>query len=182
MSTRAKVAAAIASAGVLGAGWAIGTANGATSSGSAATGTTASGTATSAAPTSAGATPTAGTSTAKATTGTSTASAAASSAKSSATTSGNGSYSDGTYAGTTVTHQYGSVSVTVTISGGKITDVSSQVVSDGDRKSDQINSRAVPQVKAAVLAANSANVSTISGATYTTKAYLSSLQSALAKA
>ena len=38
------------------------------------------------------------------------------------------------------------------------------------------------RLKAAVIAANSAKVSTVSGATYTTEAYLTSLQSALDKA
>jgi len=154
VSIRAKVAAVIASAGVLGAGWAVGTANGATVTNTA-TGTTA----------------TTGTTTSTATTDTK-----------STTTSGSGSYKDGTYAGTTVTHRYGSVTVTVTISGGKITNVSAKAVSDGDRRSDSINSQAVPMMKTEVIAANSADVQTISGATYTTTAYISSLQSALAKA
>jgi len=147
VSTRAKVAAVIASAGVLGAGWAVGTANGAT----VATTTTAT--------------------TATTTSGTTT-----------KTTSGSTTYKDGTYTGTTVTHRYGSVTVTVTISGGKITNVSAQAVDGGDRRSQSINSQAVPMMKTEVLSANSAKVSTISGATYTTTAYITSLQSALAKA
>lgn len=81
-----------------------------------------------------------------------------------------------------MTHRYGSVTVTVTISGGKITNVTSNVVSDGQGKSNQINSSAVPTIKARVIAANSASVSTVSGATYTTGAYLTSLQSALSQA
>ena len=147
MSTRAKVAAVIASAGVLGAGWAVGTANGAT----VATTTTAT--------------------TATTTSGTTT-----------KTTSGSTTYKDGTYTGTTVSHRYGSVTVTVTISGGKINNVSAQALDGGDRRSQSIDSQAVPMMKTEVLSANSANVSTIGGATYTTTAYITSLQSALAKA
>jgi len=153
VSTRAKVAAVIASAGVLGAGWAVGTANGATV-----------------------ATTTTGTTATTATTATTT------SGTTTKTTSGSTTYKDGTYTGTTVTHRYGSVTVTVTISGGKITNVSAQAVDGGDRRSQSINSQAVPMMKTEVLSANSAKVSTISGATYTTTAYITSLQSALAKA
>jgi uncharacterized protein with FMN-binding domain len=151
VSTRAKFAAVIASAGVLGAGWAAGTANGATVATTTTTGTTA-------------------------TTGTTTSGAT------SKTTSGSSTYKDGTYTGTTVQHRYGSVTVTVTISGGKITNVTAQALDGGDRRSQSIDSQAVPMMKTEVLSANSANVSTIGGATYTTTAYITSLQSALAKA
>lgn len=154
MSIRAKVAAAVASAGVLGAGWAVGTANGATVATTPTTPTTA-------------------------TTGTT---ATTSGTTKATSTSGSTTYKDGTYTGTTVTHRYGSVAVTVTISGGKITNVAAQAVSDGDRRSSSINSQAVPVMKTEVLSANSAKVSTVSGATYTTTAYITSLQSALAKA
>ena len=150
MSTRAKVAAVIASAGVLGAGWAVCTANGAT--------------------------------VATTTTGTTATTATTTSGTTTKTTSGSTTYKDGTYTGTTVTHRYGSVTVTVTISGGKITNVSAQALDGGDRRSQSIDSQAVPMMKTEVLSANSAKVSTIGGATYTTTAYITSLQSALAKA
>ena len=154
MSIRAKVAAVIASAGVLGAGWAVGTANGATvTNTTTATGNTNTGTTTS-----------------------------TSTTNSNTTTSGGTSLKDGTYTGTTVQHRYGSVTVTVTISGGKITNVTAQADSAGDRRSASINSQAVPIMKSEVLAAGSGNVQTVSGATYTTTAYITSLQSALAKA
>ena len=155
MSTRAKFAAVIASAGVLGAGWAAGTANGAT---------------------------VATTTTTTATTGTTATTATTTSGATSKAASGSSTYKDGTYTGTTVQHQYGSVTVTVTISGGKITNVTAQALDGGDRRSQSIDSQAVPMMKTEVLSANSANVSTIGGATYTTTAYITSLQSALAKA
>lgn len=169
MSIRAKVAAVVASAGVLGAGWAVGTANGATVTGTT-TGTTNTNTGTTST--------TSGTSATSGSTGTT----SGSTSTKTTTTSGSGSYKDGTYTGTTVTHRYGSVTVTVTISGGKITNVTANAVTDGDRRSESINSQAIPLMKSEVLAANSAKVSTISGATYTTTAYVTSLQSALAKA
>jgi uncharacterized protein with FMN-binding domain len=155
VSTRAKFAAVIASAGVLGAGWAAGTANGATVT---------------------------NTTTTTGTTNTGTNKSTSTSNTNTTTTSGSTSYKNGTYTGTTVQHRYGSVTVTVTISGGKITDVSAQALDPGDRRSQSIDSQAVPIMKSEVLAANSANVQTLSGATYTTTAYVTSLQSALAKA
>lgn len=164
---RAKIAASVASAGVLAAGWAVSTANGqtlTTASGTTATsGTTTSGTTTS------------GTTT---TGSTRTTSGSTTSAKSGSSTT----YKDGTYTGTTASHRYGSVTVTVKISGGKISDVTANAQSDGDRHSDNINSQALPIIKSRVIAANSASVSTVSGATFTTGAYLTSLQSALSKA
>lgn len=172
MSTRARAAALLASAGVLGLGWGVSTANGTlvlTSPAVAAspTTTTASdtGTGTSA--------PTASTPTASET-----------DTQASTTTAGttDAALADGTYIGETVTHHYGSVTVTVTISGGRISALSEQIVEDGDRKSSMINSRSIPVIRDEIVAANSAQVSTVSGATYTTGAYLSSLQSALDKA
>lgn len=88
----------------------------------------------------------------------------------------------GTFTGTPATHRFGSVAVTVTLANGRITALKESVVSDGDRKSNQINSFAVPQLRSAILAASAGQVSTISGATYTTRAYLTSLQSALDQA
>ncbi len=157
MSTRAKVAALAASAGVLAAGWAVGTANGQTAT----------------------ATDQGGTTTSQTTTGTTT---VAATKAASTTAAGSGSYKDGTYTGTTASHRYGTVTVTVKISGGKIADVTANVKDDGDRKSQNINSQAIPMIRSSVLSANSAKVSTIGGATFTTTAYLSSLQSALGKA
>jgi uncharacterized protein with FMN-binding domain len=144
VSIRAKAAAVLASVGVLSAGWAVGTANGATVMNT---------------------TTTTGTNNSNTT-----------------TTSGSTSYKDGTYTGTTVQHRYGAVTVTVTISGGKITNVTAQADSAGNGRSASINSQAVPIMKSEVLAANSGNVQTVSGATYTTTAYITSLQSALAQA
>jgi uncharacterized protein with FMN-binding domain len=157
VSTKAKVAAFAASAGVLAAGWAVGTANGQTTT----------------------ATDQGGTTTTQTTTGTTKAGTSATT-KAAGTTGG--SYKDGTFTGTTASHRYGSVTVTVKISGGKISDVTANVVDDGERRSQSINSQAIPMIKSSVLSANSAKVSTIGGATFTTTAYLSSLQSALGKA
>ena len=174
MSSRAKAAAALASLGILGLGWGTATANGSTLALNPTTSTTT---------TSTTATPSTTESTPSARTTTSTSSPTASSGSSSASSgSSAGTYADGTYTGSTVAHRYGSVAVTVTIQGRQITSVTENVVSDGERKSNRINSRAVPTLRSEVVAANSASVSTVSGATYTSKAYLTSLQSALDQA
>ena len=97
------------------------------------------------------------------------------------TTSSGTSGATGTFTGTTESDRFGTITVTVTLANGKITDVTYKTTV-GDNHSAQIEARAIPTLKAAVLAANSADVSTVSGATYTSNKYLSSLQSALDKA
>ena len=92
------------------------------------------------------------------------------------------SSSDGTYTGTSVSTRFGDVQVEVTIGGGQITDVTALELTDKEQKSVSISDRAAPLLRSEVLAAQSADVSTISGATYTSDAYLSSLQSALDQA
>ena len=69
----------------------------------------------------------------------------------------------------------------MTVSGGKITNVTAATTA-ADSKSAQINARTVPVLKSEVLAAQSADIATVSGATYTSEAYLTSLQSALDQA
>lgn len=89
---------------------------------------------------------------------------------------------DGTYTGSSVDTRFGSVQVAVTISGGAITDVTALHLTDTDRKSIQISNRAAPILRDEVIASQSASVANVSGATYTTRAYLESLQSALDQA
>ncbi len=89
---------------------------------------------------------------------------------------------DGTYTGSSVNTRFGSVQVAVTISGGAITDVTALHLTDTDGKSIQISNRAAPILRDEVIASQSANVANVSGATYTTRAYLESLQSALDQA
>ncbi|RAN76771.1 hypothetical protein B5P43_21810 [Bacillus sp. SRB_336] len=84
-----------------------------------------------------------------------------------------------TIAGSTVDTQYGPVQVQVTVSGTKITDVNAIQFPSGSGRDQQINSYAVPQLNQEVLAAQSAHVDMVSGGTYTSEGYLTSLQSAL---
>lgn len=89
---------------------------------------------------------------------------------------------DGTYTGTAVPTRFGDVQVQVTVSGGTITDVTAVHLTDHDGRSLQISNRAAPVLRDEVLQAQSASVSMVSGATYTSAAYLESLQSALDQA
>ena len=85
----------------------------------------------------------------------------------------------GTFTGDSVQTRFGSVQVQISVSGGKITDVKALQLTDEDRRSVQISNRAAPLLRSEVLQAQSANVQTISGATVTSSAYLTSLQAAL---
>jgi uncharacterized protein with FMN-binding domain len=89
---------------------------------------------------------------------------------------------DGTYTGASVDTRYGSVQVSIALAGGAITDVAALKLTDADGRSVQISNRAAPLLHDEVLASQSANVSNVTGATYTTEAYLSSVQSALDQA
>ncbi len=89
---------------------------------------------------------------------------------------------DGSYTGDDVNTRFGSVQVQITVSGGKLADVTALQLTDHDRRSVQISNRAEPILRSAVLDAQSASVNNVSGATYTSNAYLQSLQSALDQA
>lgn len=101
---------------------------------------------------------------------------------SSGSSSGSTASKDGTYTGDSVGTRYGNVQVKVTVSGGSITDVTAVHLTDHDGRSIDISNRAAPVLRSEVLSAQSANVSTVGGATYTSDAYLTSLQSALDQA
>lgn len=147
MRIRAAVSAALASAGILLAGWQSGTY--VEDTGSAAAGTSA-GTAGTGSP------------------GSSAAGSAGAAAK-----------AGGTYAGSVVQTRFGAVQVQITVKAGAITDVEALQLTNDDRKSVQISNRAAPLLRSEVLAAQSADVQTIGGATVTSDAYLSSLQAAI---
>ena len=124
-----------------------------------------------------------------ATTATSTGSGGTSTGTSSGTASGtsssassSASLKDGTYDGTSESTRFGNVQVEVVVSGGKITDVKALQLTDDGGRSVQISNYAAPILRSEVLKSQSASVSNVSGATYTTDGYLQSLQSALDKA
>ncbi|MCL7429213.1 FMN-binding protein [Streptomyces sp. YS415] len=86
-----------------------------------------------------------------------------------------------TVTGETVTTEYGPVQVRITVSGGKIT-AAEAVQSPSGGQSTRINGNAVPKLNAAAVAAGSADIDAVSGATYTSNGYKQSLQSALDQA
>jgi uncharacterized protein with FMN-binding domain len=86
---------------------------------------------------------------------------------------------DGTYVGASDSNRWGTVQVQVVYSGGVIADVQIIQYPDGERKSVQINQRALPSLISEAVSAQSADGITVSGATSTSKSYRISLQSAI---
>jgi uncharacterized protein with FMN-binding domain len=84
-----------------------------------------------------------------------------------------------TATGDPIAIRWGDVQVAVTADGDDIVDVETLSVPMDDRQSQRINSSAAPILREEAIAADSADVSVISGATYTSEAYAASLQSAL---
>ena len=84
--------------------------------------------------------------------------------------------------GSVVQTRFGPVQVQVQIAGGQITDVAVIQYPDDDGKSMRINARALPTLRSEVLEAQSAQVDTVSGATYTSNGYVQSLQAAIDEA
>ena len=77
---------------------------------------------------------------------------------------------------------YGPVQVRITVKAGKLTAVTAVEFPAETPRDYQINTFAIPQLNAEALAAGSAKIDTVSGATYTSGGYVGSLQNALDKA
>jgi uncharacterized protein with FMN-binding domain len=105
-----------------------------------------------------------------------------SSTVSSTAVAASGGFKDGTYVGSPENASYGTVQVQAVMKGGKITDVQFLSYPSDRRTSQQINSRAIPILQQETIAAQSANVNAVTGATFTSEAFVASLQSALAQA
>ena len=91
-------------------------------------------------------------------------------------------YRDGTYTGGDENAYYGRVQVQVTVANHQIASVKVLDYPQDRRTSRYINSQALPRLKQEVIASDSANIDTVSGATLTSKAYIRSLGNALAQA
>ena len=87
-----------------------------------------------------------------------------------------------TVTGDAVQTIYGPVEVQVTVKNGKLAAVNAVEYPQESPRDEQINAYAIPALNQEALAAGSAKIDTISGATYTSGGYISSLQSALDKA
>lgn len=112
-------------------------------------------------------------------------SAGSSSGETSASNSGTASTTTSgalTYDGSVVSTRYGNVQVQITVEDGKVTKSIVLQVPWNDRKDQEINSRAVPTLNAETVQAQSADIDMVSGATYTSKGYIESLQAALDQA
>src|SRR5262249_28278448 len=81
--------------------------------------------------------------------------------------------------GTVAQTRWGPGQVQVRLASGKIADVTTLQVPNGNSRDDEINSYAVPQLRQEVLDAQSAHIDTVSGATVTSDGYRTSLQAAL---
>ena len=88
----------------------------------------------------------------------------------------------GVFQGNTTQTRWGPVQVEITVTDGQITNVSTLQYPNGDRKSLNISNQVLPWLQQEVLRTQSINITGISGATYTSNGFRTSLASALQKA
>lgn len=93
--------------------------------------------------------------------------------------SGSGSGATGTFTGPVVNTRYGPVQVEVTLTAGRLTDVRADELPVDRSRSAALSDRAAPVLRAEALAAQSARIDSVSGASITSRAYAQSLQAAL---
>ena len=86
-----------------------------------------------------------------------------------------------TVTGSAIDTQYGAVQVKLTFTGNTITAVDTVQAPDGNGRDQEINQQALPILQQEVLSSQSANIDTVSGATYTSEGYIQSVQSAIDK-
>jgi uncharacterized protein with FMN-binding domain len=87
-----------------------------------------------------------------------------------------------TVLGSTLSNQFSQLQVKLTVASGRITDVGFTTFTANDGNSMQIDQYAVPILIKETIAAQSAHIQGVSGATYTTTLYEQSLQAAIDKA
>ena len=87
---------------------------------------------------------------------------------------------NGTFTGPSVNVNYGNVQVQITVVNGRITDAKAVKAPSG--KNDHYTNMAVPVLKQQTLAAQSAYIKGVSGASYTSYGWFTSLQGAIAQA
>ncbi|MGW3960632.1 FMN-binding protein [Amycolatopsis sp. NPDC005003] len=85
----------------------------------------------------------------------------------------------GTFTGEEADTRYGPVQVRISVADGKITDAQAVQYPQESGRDVRINSAAVPELNEETLQAQSAQIDTVSGATYTSEGYRQSLQSAI---
>jgi uncharacterized protein with FMN-binding domain len=87
-----------------------------------------------------------------------------------------------TVTGSVAQTRWGPVQVQLTVSGGKVTAVQVVQYPSSNGRDQEINAEALPILIKETLSAQSAKIDMVSGATYTSDGYVSSLQSALDQA
>jgi uncharacterized protein with FMN-binding domain len=98
------------------------------------------------------------------------------------TGTGSGSSRSGSFTGDTIQTRYGPVQVRITVASGTITDVTALRLTNSDGRSVQISQQAAPILRQEALQAQSAQIQSVSGATFTSEGYTTSLQSAIDRA
>jgi uncharacterized protein with FMN-binding domain len=93
-----------------------------------------------------------------------------------------GSSGTKTVTGEAADTRYGPVQVQITVTNGTLSGVTAVEYPQNDPRDQEINAYAIPQLNSEALAAKSAKIDMVSGATYTSDGYINSLQSALDKA
>ena len=93
-----------------------------------------------------------------------------------------GQFRDGTYPGTAIPSLYGDIQVSAIIAGGKLVDVQILKAPDDGGNSTQVNTRALPILRTEAIAAQSAIINSVTGATEASLSYRQSLQAALTAA
>jgi uncharacterized protein with FMN-binding domain len=95
------------------------------------------------------------------------------------TTGTSRSMPDGTVTGQDILTKFGDVQVSLTLKGGRITDVQWVKLPLDRPRSRYISQTAAPILRSEVLSAQSGKINLVSGATYTSDAWANSVQSAL---
>lgn len=90
--------------------------------------------------------------------------------------------SSGTFTGDAVDTRWGVVQVEITVANGKITDAQAVQYPSDNPKDQEINAYALPILAQEAVAAQSAQIDAVSGATVTSGGYVRSLQSAIDQA
>lgn len=83
--------------------------------------------------------------------------------------------------GPTEQYGFGELAVRVTTRGNRITNVTVPVIQTAEQYSQQLAGQVIPTLRSEVLAGQTASISAVSGATYTSQAYAVSVQAALDK-
>jgi uncharacterized protein with FMN-binding domain len=86
----------------------------------------------------------------------------------------------GSFTGAVSVTRYGNVQVKITVENGKITDAQAVQVPSG--RNDRYTQMSVPVLRERTIAAQSANIQAVSGASFTSYGWYTSLASAIAKA